>query len=416
MINKIYRDINYIYWTKESAVVHLTNEQFKEKVDSLKGYKEVPYTTSREIYREKVYSIKKMGNYFTLYLREKEKYVRYTTNTFDTSKNDKQTGNAIALVGGDFKKRNGITLSYAFGTVEEEIKRCIPKQLYYLDESCLNKTLKMSSIDGCSQYPANICGRLPDSHTAKRLPGTVKPTEEYPFAFYVKSGHCAEYGVFDTHDWYLYTKLLHAGSLFRSSKRHEEWSLNHINPEEDETVLMKASQFELTDTYKHFYEVKETFEHDSSEYQDAKLVLNKSIGQMHERKYTRHRYAHLVAIAISRANDKMVKKAYEIGINYVAQICVDGILYRGSKQEGASNRQFGAFWQEFAGETTKISSFNRFIALRGQNVIKAKWSGVNVNSKTGEKIKLEDIKSLDDQYDWIKVDVLKEIKDGKEKI
>lgn len=415
-MNKLYKNIHYIYWKKESILVTLTNEEFRDKVNSLYEYEQIPYTTIRRVYRNKYYSIRSNGNYLTLYLRENNKYIRYSTNCFDTSKNLQKTGNAIGVVGDDFQERNGVTLSYAFGTTKEEFKRCIPKQLYYLDSRCLNKALKMSSIDGCSQYPANICGRLPDSHTAKRLPGTVKPSEEYPFAFYVKSGHCAEYGVFDTHDWYQYTKLLNSGSLFRNEIKHEEWALNHISPEEDETVLMKASEFELTETYQHFFDVKETFKHDSEEYLKSKLVLNKSIGQMHERKYTAHRYAHLVAIAIARANNKMIKKAYDIGINYVAQICVDGILYRGSKQQGVSNRCFGAFWQEFEGEMTKISSFNRFVALSGQNVIKAKWSGVNRNAKTGMPITIDSITSLDDQYDWVKVDPLEEIKNGKEKI
>lgn len=347
-----------------------------------------------------------------------------TTNGLDNSKNipDKdgnynKGSNAIKLVSDYFKKTTGSTFKKAFSTVEEDFKRCIPKQLSYFNKIYFDTEMRASSIDGCSQYPANMCGRLPDAHTAKKVKGTVAPTEEYPFAFYIKSGHIAEYNNFDTHDW-LIDNLKLLKILFRitpfvvkNKQRINNWPIRLIEDDEDETILMKASKYELTNTYQHFYNIKETYDHDSEEYDEAKMVMNASIGQFHKVDYAEYKYAHLVAVAIARANNKMLEKVKVIGLENIIQICVDGILYVGDEL-GVNQKQLGVFKQEFTNCRMKISNYNKYIVLYNDGTI-AKFKRGNCNKTVdGKDITEDEVKDLDSQYNWISVDPLKEIREN----
>lgn len=409
-MNRLKREIHYIYWKKDSKLVYLTQEEFAYKVRSLEiqGLTRIGYNTLTSAYIQgKTYSVKKEHDYYILYLRENNEFIRYTTNSFDNNKNTQDTkgGFAISIVNSKFKELSNTTMKSAFDTVEEEFKRCIPKQFYYLSKQHLNKALKMSSIDSSSHYPANMRGRLPDAHTMIKVEGTVKPNEEYPFAFYLNSGHCAEYEVFDTHNWFNYGDKLWQ-RLFRFSPK-ENWHFNNINEEDDVTILMKASPYELTDVIDYFYHIKETYDESTQEYQDAKLVMNAFIGMLHEKVYNKYKYAHLVAICIARGNQKILDQAVKIGLHKIAHICVDGIIYTGEEQYGINEKKLGEYFQEFRGAFGKISSINRYIFMKGDDIIKAKWSGVNrVNGKT---ITNDTITSLDSQYDWYKVDPLKEL-------
>ena len=192
-----------IYWNGETKLINLTQEEFKDKVDSLEGYTRIPLTSSVDKYLfEKCYSVRKSYNNLILYMVDNGKFVRYGTNWLDSTKNETHgTGSkAISLVLDKFTEVTGSTFCKAFGTVEERFKRNVPKQFIYTNPKHLNKQKRLGSIDACSHYPANMRGRLPDAHTAIVVKGRVEPSEEYPFAFY-KSGHCAEYQVFDTHNW-----------------------------------------------------------------------------------------------------------------------------------------------------------------------------------------------------------------------
>lgn len=409
-MNRLKKEIKYIYWKRESKVIYLTQEEFANKIKSLEeqNYTKIDYNTITSSYRESnTYSIKREFDYYILFLRENNNFVRYTTNSFDNNKNTQDTkgGQAISIVNSKFRELTKSTMKVAFDTVEEEFKRCIPKQFYYLSTSHINKALKMSSIDSSSHYPANIRGRLPDAHTMKRVKGTIQPNEEYPFAFYIKSGHCAEYEVFDTHLWFNYSDKLWK-RLFRFGIK-EAWKFNNIKEDEDETILMKASKYELTDVMNYYYNIKETYKEDTQEYQDAKLVMNAFIGMLHQKRYVDYKYAHLVAICIARGNQKILDQVVKIGLHKIAHICVDGIIYTGDEQYGSNTKQLGEYYQEFKGVVGKISSINRYIFMQDNKVVKAKWSGVNRINDT--PITKETIHSLDDQYEWYKIDPLKEL-------
>ena len=392
--NVVYKQIHYIYWRKEANIIRVNQEEFENIYKDIKKEKElIDYTTKRECYSNQLtYSIKVSGNYKMLFTRTKNKYFVYTTNTYDNTKNELEEysgSRCMKLFRQQFTSTNNISLKLAFGTVPESFKRCVPKQLAYVNQSLKNIDLKASSLDGCSQYPSNMCGRLPDSNTMIEVKGRVEPNEEYPFAFY-KSGHLAEYGVLDTHNW---TTNKYYSYLFRfpSTKEKIEWPIQPCKDEDEVTYLMKASKYTLDDIWKYFYERRKTDK-------NAKLIMVAAIGCMHRRKYIKDdKYAHLAAIAIARGNQKIIDKARLIGYDKVIQICVDGIIYKGSQVYGVDHKGLGLFYQEFTDCDFKISSYNKYIVMKDNVCIKEKHSGCDLNIKSQEEIK-----DLNEQYKWEK--------------
>ena len=298
---------------------------------------------------------------------------------------------ALCKVKEYFKENTNVSFKVAFGTADDEILRCVPKQLYWSKEG--QYIGKINSVDFSSQYPSGLCDILPDSHTAIKVNGTVKPTEEYPFAFYINSGHLAIYKELDTHNW-LYNLNLNMEHLFRLCtlrKTFDDRFNFYVKEKDDITILMKASKYNLKDTYTHFYNLRKTDE-------NAKLVLNASIGQMHRKNYTHDRYAHLAAIAIARANQKMLNIIKEIGFNNIIQIQVDGILYKGTKKVGVDTKYLGAPVQEIYNKDCRWDRLGVYM-IKLDNEFKIKCQGYNKMSDG--RLPIEST-SFDDMNLWIK--------------
>lgn len=284
---------------------------------------------------------------------------------------------ALADIKSKFKELTNKTFKQCFGTVEGKLERCVPKQLYWSKNEpyCGN----INSVDFSSHYPASLCDILPDSHTAIVKAGTIKPTAEYPFAFYTKSGHIAIYNELDTHNW-LFNQSLKLEDLFRLKtikkpddiKVFDDTFKQYITLDEDETILMKASQYTLKDTYLHFYNLRKSDP-------DAKLALNASIGQMHRKIYNRDKYAHLAAVAIARANQKMLNLISKIKFKDIIQIQVDGILYTGNKQLGILDKYLGAPVQEVYNKPCRWDRLGVYMIDLGDHM-KVKCQGYNAMS------------------------------------
>ena len=295
------------------------------------------------------------------------KFTKYYTNIVDDSKNKitnklqgQTPGNyAYNTVRKYFNEQYGVGFKKAFGITEAEFKYCVPKQFYWKDDRYQNVILNnISSVDFCSHYPTNLCGSLPDAHTAKKMPGRIAPTAEYPFAFYLRSGCVAEYNNFDTHDW--------VNSRFFSSLFFDYQISNMINFNDDTdevTVLMKASKYELTEAMHYFYNKR----HDNELF---KLVMNAFIGTLHSVSYTNKKYAHIAAIAIARANEKMRKLAETI--KHPIHICVDGLIYQGNQILGTNKKELGQCNQEFLSCEFKFTGMNVYVAKKDNKIIKFK--------------------------------------------
>lgn len=301
---------------------------------------------------------------------------------------------ALTHVRQRFAELTETTFKRAFGTVEGKYERCVPKQLYWSRKEPYFGLV--NSVDFSSHYPASICGLLPDSHTAITKEGTVKPTKEYPFAFYIKSGHIAIYNELDSHNW-LFNKQFKMEDLFRLKtikKPNEEKKVfddlfnQYITPDDDETVLMKASDYNLTQVYQELYNSRKHSE-------KAKLDLNASIGQMHRKKYNRDRYAHLAAVAIARANQKMLDLMSKLNIDDIIQIQVDGVIYRGTTNYiGVSQKTLGAPVQEAYRCPCRWDRLGVYMIDLGGDKMKIKSQGYNATTigiLPSESTKFEDM-------------------------
>lgn len=377
MSNMIYSKIEYISWKNEAKKIILSNDEMINKIKEIRENKTLAKTnTKRSEYMDGTkYKIDRKGDYVCIYTRDNGEYIIYCNNVMDSNKNEETKIKKVDfLFDLKFRELNGISIRRAFGFSDKSLKRCIPKQFYYIDSGLTNRVLKASCIDANSQYPSGCLYSLPDSHTAIKYYGRVLPTAEYPFAFY-KSGHCAEYGVFDTHNW-LDSKL--AMYLFRWDPK-DSYSLLKLSDTEEETILMKASPYEMTSTWEYFYNIKQTYNKNTEEYKDAKLIMNKTIGCWHRKDkdkksimtYDDHgsyQLAHIVAIAIGRGNQKilnMLKKINPLNPLFgVLHICVDGIIYMGSKEYGNNEHKLGEFTQEFTNCDFMMQGINVYCAMK----------------------------------------------------
>lgn len=403
-MNKLKHQIKYINWRKEAKIQNLHWIDFDAVFNSLDPkLKNESDKTVRKNWVVGSWSMAQKNHHKYLYIHaDVNKYIVYTTNWFS---DDKNTGKefkglpkgegrkAAKLVSDKFKELNmtikdkPISLKAAFGYTEEEFKICVPKQLYYLNPMYLNRELfSVSSVDFCAHYPSCACGSLPDCHKMRMLKGTHKPTKEYPFAFYLKSGFVAEYNVFDSHDW---AEMDQAKDLFTNTQKIS------LPPEEDITCLMKASKYELTDVYKYYYNLRESDP-------NAKLVENASIGYFHKQCYDAYKLTHLAAIIIGRANAKMLALAKKIGFRSIIQICVDGCLYIGKKEYGIKNKGLHKLYQEFTDKRGKITGTNKYIIVENDDtftIVKAKHGACN-DRDDGKDI--DEVTSYDDMKHWIR--------------
>ena len=397
MSKRFFHDLQFIYWAKEADFVLLSNQEYAQK---LNFYKEKgtlieekterhPWISSPLPYRQD-----KIGKYNQLFTYEPERekrglkpYVRYSTNVLAGGKIINPGRDAYNEVVNELRKRTGETrevMKKYFGHSDEEMKRCVPKQFYYINERFTgHPVVGVSGIDFCSHFPSNLCGRLPDANTKIVEKGIVEPSEAYPFAYYIKSGHSAELGRYDTRKW------LTSNFAFRlfSHKENFDWRLD-IDPAEETTILMQPSEIELTDIMQFFYEKRKTDP-------IAKLVMNAFIGYLHkDLNYDKNPYAHIAATCLCRANQAMLEMAEKIGLNNIVQICVDGCIYRSYEEYGGHVHGLGLIEQEFTGAAIQIESTNKYI-IKDTSGKKIKTKIQGCNYLRGKPITEETIADLD---------------------
>lgn len=369
-------NLKYIHWKTEAKRIVLSNDDMKAKLKEVMATRHEAKTNTRIIdyINEDTYKAGVYGDYAELYMCENGKFVIYCNNVRDNKKNTKEKINrADRIFQHKFMELNGCGLEKAFGFVDKTLKRCIPKQFYYVDETICNKKLIMSSIDASSQYASGCLGALPDSHTGIYIEHYAEPTAEYPFAFYA-SGHIAIYNELDTHDWLSHKLWMH---LFRTNA-HEPWPFRPLPKEKEHTILMKASHYTMDSTWNYFYNNKQQYPKDSPEYLEAKQIILEVMGQWHRKDKDQKRImtyddggsfqlAHIVAVAIARGNQKILNKIKEIGLALVAHVCVDGIIYIGDEIFGQQEARLGMFCQEFTGVPTIIRDINVYMAKNKDN-------------------------------------------------
>ena len=421
---KFWHNLKYINWTKEAQLEKVSCDEFvsiKEKLESAGGVR-IRKKTLREAFFDNDYYLEKTGNWVRLYYKNnKDKYIIVSTNSYDEAKNgrEKSKSGALTIFTKKFREDTGLghkALSTAFGTTGPEFKNCIPKQFYYMNKNyiCSDKktwSLMLSGIDDSSHYPSCALGRMPDANTMIEVDGIVEPSDEYPFAFWLESGHCAEKGRFDTRDWM--EDQFWWPYLFGDKKRMEKACIK-----DKKTVLMKASAYTMDETWKYFYSLRK-------EDEGAKLVMNSAIGQMHQRdcgfkKYSAHPYAHLAAVILARANTKHWKKCKDIGTKQIVSVVVDSIIYKSCYSFGCKpeDKDLGKYVQEFLVCKGAFKSTMCYI-IKGNGYNKIRTSGYNAwsDGRPLDKDKI-DINNVSPaiMWDWIKVRGIDNIKFSEEEI
>lgn len=390
-----WHQLDYVYWKKEAELIRCNFHQFNNVMDRLllKGEK-IPYTTKRASYSDMTYSIAFKGNNKCIYLYENGKYYIYYTNKIDDTKNsrDKAYGQiGIRYINDRLKEDTGVKLRKAFGYTEEYFKRCIPKIFCYSSSRRYNKIYRVSSVDFASHWPACARGMLPTSKGMIELPGTVAPNEEYPFAFYLESGHIAQYQVFDSHNW---TKSMLMDAMFRYHAKDEKWPQTpFLDKDKDRTILMKASDYELGKYFEELYNLRKSEA-------DAKMFANASIGFMHRQIYDRYKLAHLAGVITARALQKTIDAMNLVGEMYVLHAVSDGFIYEGNVQIGTKEKQFGELYQEFTNQYFMMKATNCYVVLDySGKCLKVKHGGYECYDD-GSEITEANTHCFDDMKRW----------------
>ena len=406
----IERDIHklkYISWRKEAVIYGLDNDEWNTLIDGLEEEKEVKNITKNKTPRafwhggmwhfdkskEAIYMAKEAGEY-VIYERDMK-----SAALIDSRKNDVDDitgGEAYKALSDKFQSRVGMKFQKAFGAFYKDEDREIAEGIHFINrcngpfiwanDDYNNRVVEgVQKADLSAAYPFAGCGRLPDAHTMKVCKGTVEPDEEFPFAYYIKSGHVAEYGVFSTfQDQFSFLFVECRNPNHRKSKKKEAAAFFKYVPKDEEiTVLMKASKYELTDEFNYFYDKRK-------EDPVAKAVCNLSIGRFdyipYEKKITengmvyellwnRCRYmGHIRAIILARHNHRMISLYSEMkrGSGELVSIQTDAMTWKGkpiNSQE--TDKHIGGFITEITdGRVYQHYCGCYYIECESQKIIK----------------------------------------------
>lgn len=373
--------------------INITKDEMKDKINLIKenylNLKAKSNSNYSDWRNNNTWFLEKRNNsYIRLYIKKDNDFFVYYTNFRDDNKNTNEyTGKeAIQLLEYKFKEINNIGLLKAFGSVDESFKLNIPRQFYFVKETSKNKIIDgISILDFSSHYPSCGSNLLPDAHKIKKIGLIVPPTEEYPFAFY-STGHIAIYNELDTNNW------VDINNPFMIYMLQKEVLTNKIT-DETYTILMKASKYTLKDTYQYFYDKRK-------EDEINKLVLNASIGYFHTKSYTTRKFAHLAAVIIARANNKMYNLAKKVGFKNILHICVDGLIYKGNKSFGYGEG-LGSLKQEFLNKSIYIKGCNQYIVSEYKqynNCLEVKHGGFDARIDNKDLEKADYITDINNYY------------------
>lgn len=387
-----WRAVSQVQWKTEAKKEYLNQTAFRDLADKMyrTGHLAESFNDRKEWMQPGIFVYEKRGYWEHLYLGGPTGVRHIISNTIDDSQNSEAAAlgyvrdvgrQANTIEQRIFKNLTGVSERQAFGYSEPQLNKCVPKQLYYINSRWLNKKVTCAGkADFSSHYPAHIKGPLPNWDKHKRVDGTVDPSPEYPFVFYTRSGHLAEYKRFDTHAW---RDEELAGDLFGQH-------YSKVNPDDDVSILCPEAAYRLDSTIDYLYNMKTLGE--SIDGIPAKQILVSSIGYKHLRgaNNTRNRLYHLAAVCIARANQTMLD-LYNEHRRSVLQIVVDGMIYMGPHAIGEDRKDLGVLHQELTDQSFIMRGINQymFIDRHTGECTGCSHSGFDVNILT---TRLEDIR------------------------
>lgn len=195
------------------------------------------------------------------------------------------------------QEHTGKSLNDIYGGLPMEYHQyrgCVPSPINWASFWLCNKRGQVAEncvkADICSAYGTEASKTLPDCHPSviQKKSGRVEPTAEYPFAFYLHSGHMAVYNEGDTYQL----------------NQSKYITCDHTIPTfdfEEETLLCPAASQTLEDVFAELYEGRK----DHPEY---KGVMNMTIGMFHRKKtrFDSENLWPLAAVIKFRCNKRIV--------------------------------------------------------------------------------------------------------------
>lgn len=392
MRSAIWKKIYHVQWKTESKREYMKYGDFRELLDKMYkiGHLAETFDDRSEWMKPDIFRHEIRGYWEHIYIGGPKGVRHIISNNFDDTQNTEAMGlgfipdtgrRANTIEQKLFKEFNGVSERQAFGYSDPELNKCVPKQLYYINSRWINKKITCAGkADYSSHYPANLCGPMPNWDKRKVLEGTIDPSADYPFVFYTKSGHLAEYKKFDTHAW---RDEAISGDLFGKN-------YSKVNPDKDVSILCPEASYRFDSTVNFLYKKKSLNE--CVDELPAKTILNSSIGYKHLRgqNNTRNRLYHIAAVCIARSNQKMVD-LYNENARSILQLVVDGVIYMGSHELGEQRKALGVLHQEVTDQSFIMRGVNQymFIDRRTGECTCCAHGGFDINIKTSQ---LEDIR------------------------
>lgn len=391
----------YIDWHRDAAHVRLTQSEYNEKfqwykengvlVDNRKG---MGQRTGKQFwYRPWRYCVEQDHQQINLYTSDGDLNltVYYTMN--DNTKCERDLGvsgaAAFRLVDRMFKERHDKSLQVGFGRCEidfkfSQVNDALAPIIYTNERECDYVQYNIFKADVSSAYPFGLCSDLPDYHKYKELAGVYPPTPEYPFAFYIKSGHMAIYNELDTYKEFRTHPLYCTRGKWR----------NDLYGAKDVTILCKASRFNLDDIMMELYDKK-------ADDPNIKTMMVAFIGYIRSTKSWQHHYmGHLSACVYARHIKRMLYFYDQIVAdgNTIMMIPTDSICWQGHampqitvpKQE----KRIGDFVSEYENVKLLMLANGVYGIEEKGEIVCFKHQGTSVDEIKVKINKLTDIKKL----------------------
>lgn len=273
----------------------------------------------------------------------------------------------------------GKSLNQIFGGLPREYhqyRHCVPSPINWASSALtLCKGLVSENAvkaDICSAYGTEASKSLPDCHANKMCvkEGRVAPTQDFPFAFYLKSGHMAIYEEGDTFELY-------------KSKYITSDHTKFVAPDDETTLLLPVASHTLRDVFEDLYEGRK-------DNPNNKGVMNMTIGMFHRKRFTttEDNLWPLASVIKFRCNKRIVDTCADLvsrGQNPIL-INTDSIMWEGNDASGFdTEKKLGNFVIEHrhCEAVIRSSKIYQIHDLDTDEVI-TRWSGSHTKKYTSQ--------------------------------
>lgn len=277
----------------------------------------------------------------------------------------------------------GKTLSEIYGGLPQkyhQYRGCVPSPInwahpyYCLERGKVAENCVKADI--CSAYGTEASKTLPDCHSfnMKVVDGLVKPTEEYPFAFYLESRHMAIWNEGDTFtlNQSSYITCDHTKPVF---------------PFEEKTMLLPVAKGSLEEVFEDLYEGRK-------DNPDNKAIMNMTIGMFHRKKsrLDSENLWPLAAVIKFRCNKRIIDTCETLKFMGHTPILIntDSIMWRGSITAGmdrifSEEKKLGNFTYEYK-DCRAVMRSSKIYQIQdkesGETI--TRWSGSHTKKYTSQ--------------------------------